>query len=79
MHFLSHLLNLGGSQFAQNLGQIGSQPPRFRNIQRFPYIFNFIQRLLHEGKIQYDGFADAINNVDDPVVQQFITGNSILV
>jgi phosphoribosylformylglycinamidine synthase len=43
--------NLGGSQFAQNLGQLGSQPPRFRNIKRFPYIFNFIQRLLNEGKI----------------------------
>ena len=35
--------------------------------------------LLHEGKIQYDGLPDAINNVDDPVVQQFITGNSTLV
>jgi len=35
--------------------------------------------LLHEGRIQYDGFPDSINNVDDPVVQQFITGNSTLV
>ena len=35
--------------------------------------------LLHEGKIQYDGSSDTINNVDDPVVQQFITGNSTLV
>ena len=35
--------------------------------------------LLHEGRIQYDGFPDTINNVDDPVVQQFITGNSALV
>ena len=35
--------------------------------------------LLHEGKIQYDGFPNTINNVDDPVVQQFITGNSTLV
>jgi len=35
--------------------------------------------LLHEGRIQYDGFPDTINNVDDPVVQQFITGNSTLV
>ena len=35
--------------------------------------------LLHEGKIQYDGLPDAINNVDDSVVQQFITGNSTLV
>ena len=34
--------------------------------------------LLHEGSIQYDGFPDTINNVDDPVVQQFITGNSTL-
>ena len=35
--------------------------------------------LLHEGKIQYDGSPDTINNVDDPVVQQFITGNSTLI
>ena len=35
--------------------------------------------LLHEGKIQYDGSPKTINNVDDPVVQQFITGNSTLV
>ena len=35
--------------------------------------------LLHEGKIQYDGFPDSINNVDDPVVQQFITGDSTLI
>ena len=35
--------------------------------------------LLHEGKIQYDGSPDAISNVDDPVVQQFITGDSTLV
>ena len=35
--------------------------------------------LLHEGRIQYDGSPDAINNVDDPVVQQFITGNSTLI
>ena len=35
--------------------------------------------LLHEGRIQYDGSPDTINNVDDPVVQQFITGNSILI
>ena len=35
--------------------------------------------LLHEGKIQYDGSPQTINNVDDPVVQQFITGNSTLV
>ena len=35
--------------------------------------------LLHEGRIQYDGYPDTINNVDDPVVQQFITGNSTLV
>jgi len=34
--------------------------------------------LLHEGRIQYDGSPDTINNVDDPVVQQFITGNSTL-
>ena len=35
--------------------------------------------LLHEGRIQYDGSPDTINNVDDPVVQQFITGNSTLI
>ena len=35
--------------------------------------------LLHEGRIQYEGSPDTINNVDDPVVQQFITGNSILI
>ena len=35
--------------------------------------------LLHEGRIQYDGSPDTITNVDDPVVQQFITGNSTLV
>ena len=35
--------------------------------------------LLHEGRIQYDGAPDTINNVDDPVVQQFITGNSTLI
>ena len=35
--------------------------------------------LLHEGRIQYDGFPDTINNEDDPVVQQFITGNSTLI
>ena len=35
--------------------------------------------LLHEGRIQYEGSPDTINNVDDPVVQQFITGNSTLI
>ena len=35
--------------------------------------------LLHQGKIQYDGSPETINNVEDPVVQQFITGNSTLV
>ena len=35
--------------------------------------------LLHEGRIQYDGSPNNINNVDDPVVQQFITGNSTLI
>ena len=34
--------------------------------------------LLHNGKIRFDGNPDDINNVDDPVVQQFITGNSTL-
>ena len=35
--------------------------------------------LLHEGRIRYDGSPDTIKNVDDPVVQQFITGNSTLI
>ena len=34
--------------------------------------------LLHDGKIRFDGKPDVIKNVDDPVVQQFITGNSTL-
>ena len=34
--------------------------------------------LLHNGKIQFDGNPDDIKNVDDTVVQQFITGNSTL-
>ena len=34
--------------------------------------------LLHNGKIQFDGNPNDIKNVDDPVVQQFITGNSTL-
>ena len=35
--------------------------------------------LLHDGKIWFDGSPDEIKNVDDLVVQQFITGNSTLV
>ena len=35
--------------------------------------------LLHEGKIRFDGSSEEIKNVDDLVVQQFITGNSTLV
>ena len=34
--------------------------------------------LLHEGKIWFDGSPKEIKNVDDLVVQQFITGNSTL-
>ena len=34
--------------------------------------------LLHNGKIRFDGNPDDIKNVDDLVVQQFITGNSTL-
>ena len=34
--------------------------------------------LLHDGKIRFDGNPDDIKNVDDTVVQQFITGNSTL-
>ena len=34
--------------------------------------------LLHNGKIRFDGNPDEIKNVDDPVVKQFITGNSKL-
>jgi len=35
--------------------------------------------LLHDGKIWFDGSPKEIKNVDDLVVQQFITGNSTLV
>ena len=35
--------------------------------------------LLHQGKIRYDGDPESIKNVDDPIIQQFITGNSTLV
>ena len=35
--------------------------------------------LLHEGKIWFDGSPEEIKNVDDLIVQQFITGNSTLV
>ena len=35
--------------------------------------------LLHEGKIWFDGSPKEIKNVDDLIVQQFITGNSTLV
>ena len=35
--------------------------------------------LLHQGKIQYDGNSEGIKNVDDPVVQQFINGDSTLI
>ena len=34
--------------------------------------------LLHNGQIRFDGNPNDIKNVDDPVVQQFITGNSTL-
>ena len=34
--------------------------------------------LLHDGKIRFDGNPNDLKNVDDPVVQQFITGNSTL-
>ena len=35
--------------------------------------------LLHDGKIRFDGSPEEIKNVDDLVVQQFITGNSTLI
>ena len=35
--------------------------------------------LLHNGIIKYDGSPEDISNVDDPVIQQFVTGNSTLV
>ena len=35
--------------------------------------------LLHDGKIRFDGSPEEIKNVDDLIVQQFITGNSTLV
>lgn len=43
--------NLGGSIFAQTLNQVGSKAPEFRNIDNFPKIFNYIQKLLKENKI----------------------------
>ena len=35
--------------------------------------------LLHEGKIHYDGDSEGMHNIDDPVVQQFISGDSTLI
>ena len=35
--------------------------------------------LLHKGKIRYDGDSEGIKNVDEPVIQQFITGDSTLI
>jgi len=35
--------------------------------------------LLHDGKIRFDGSPEEIKNVDDLVVQQFVTGDSTLV
>jgi len=34
--------------------------------------------MLYNGRIHFDGNPDEIQNIDDPVVQQFITGNSTL-
>ena len=44
-------------------------------------VYDVVDRviLLHEGNIQYDGSPNTINNVEDPLVQQFITGDSTLV
>jgi len=35
--------------------------------------------LLHEGKVRYDGNPKDIINITDPIVQQFITGDSTLI
>ena len=35
--------------------------------------------LLHDGKIHYDGLPENISNVDDPIIKQFVTGDSTLV
>ena len=35
--------------------------------------------LLHEGKIAFDGLPDKIQKSKDPVVKQFITGDSTLI
>ena len=43
-------------------------------------VYDVADRVLlqHNGKIRFDGNPDDIKNVDDLVVQQFITGNSTL-
>ena len=35
--------------------------------------------MLHNGTIKFDGQPTNINNENDPVIQQFITGDSTLV
>ena len=35
--------------------------------------------LLHDGKIRFDGNPNDLKNVDEPVVQQFITGDSTMI
>lgn len=42
---------LGGSSFAQTLGQLGSASPYVSDIQRFKIAFNYVQDLIFEGKI----------------------------
>ena len=46
-----------------------------------PHVYEVADRvlLLHNGRIHYDGYPNTIKNEDDPIVQQFITGNSTLV
>ena len=35
--------------------------------------------MLHDGRVIFDGDPEAMNNTDNLIVQQFITGDSTLV
>ena len=43
--------NLGGRVFSQTINKLGNNAPSFRNISKFPKIFNYLQKLLKETKI----------------------------
>lgn len=42
---------LGGSSFAQVLGQVGADAPSVKDAQKFSATFNYIQNLIKEGKV----------------------------